>query len=68
MAARSSITNLTILRELEAEIEKDCDALRSFLMAIQVGILSFDGTPSFTFRQGHLRDVSKIKRYGSRVR
>ena len=40
MAARSSITSLPILRELEAEIEKDCDALRSFLMAIQVGIYS----------------------------
>ena len=40
MAARSSITGLPILRELEAEIEKDCDALRSFLMAIQVGMYS----------------------------
>lgn len=38
MAARSSITSPTILRELEEEIEKDCDALRSFLMAIQVSI------------------------------
>lgn len=39
-AARSSITSITILRELEEEIEKDCDALRSFLMAIQAGIHS----------------------------
>lgn len=39
-AARSSITSSTILQELEEEIEKDCDALRSFLMAIQVRILS----------------------------
>lgn len=36
VAARSSITSLTTLRELEEEIERDCDALRSFLMAIQV--------------------------------
>ncbi|KAF9652578.1 aspartate kinase [Thelephora ganbajun] len=36
MAARASITSLAILRELEEEIEKDCDALRSFLLAIQV--------------------------------
>ena len=35
-AARSSITGVTILKELEEEIEKDCDALRSFLMAVQV--------------------------------
>ena len=35
-AARSSITNLAVLGELEDEIAKDCDALRSFLMAIQV--------------------------------
>ena len=39
-AARSSITSPKILRELEEEIEKDCDALRSFLMAIQVGVSS----------------------------
>ena len=38
MAARSSITSPRILGELEEEIEKDCDALRSFLMAIQVGV------------------------------
>jgi len=40
IAARSSITSPRILRELEEEIEKDCDALRSFLMAIQVGVCS----------------------------
>ena len=36
-AARSSITSLAILKELEEEIAKDCDALRSYLVAIQVG-------------------------------
>lgn len=40
MAARSSIASLIILRELEEEIERDCDALRSFLMAIQVSVHS----------------------------
>ena len=40
MAARSSITSPRILKELEGEIEKDCDALRSFLMAIQVSMRS----------------------------
>ena len=35
-AARSSIRNTDILRELEAEIEHDCDSLRSFLFATQV--------------------------------
>ena len=40
MAARSSITCPRILRKLEEEIEKDCDGLRSFLMAIQVGVCS----------------------------
>ena len=40
-AARTSITSHAILRELEEEIEKDCDALRSFLMAVQVGICYF---------------------------
>lgn len=47
-AARSSITNLTILKELEEEIEKDCDALRSFLMAIQAGVHSPYGMLPFT--------------------
>ena len=37
-AARSSITSLASLEDLEEEIAKDCDALRSFLVAIQVGI------------------------------
>jgi len=40
IAARSSINSTKILRDLEDEIEKDCDALRSFLMAVQVGIRS----------------------------
>jgi len=44
-AARSSITSPAILRELEEEIEKDCDALRSFLMAIQVSIPCHSRTP-----------------------
>lgn len=35
-AARSSIHNAAILRELELEIEHDCDSLRSFLFATQV--------------------------------
>ena len=35
-AARSSIHNRAILRELEMEIERDCDSLRSFLFATQV--------------------------------
>lgn len=45
-AARSSISSLVILKELEDEIEKDCDALRSFLMAIQVCISSRSRNPS----------------------
>ncbi|CCM05100.1 uncharacterized protein FIBRA_07307 [Fibroporia radiculosa] len=35
-AARSSIQSAEILRELELEIERDCDGLRSFLIATQV--------------------------------
>ncbi|KAJ7753789.1 Aspartate/glutamate/uridylate kinase [Mycena metata] len=35
-AARSSIKDTGILRELEAEIERDCEWLRSFLSASQV--------------------------------
>ncbi|KAJ7255386.1 hypothetical protein C8J57DRAFT_1346351 [Mycena rebaudengoi] len=35
-AARSSITDPVILRELEVEIERDCEWLRSFLSASQV--------------------------------
>ena len=35
-AARSCIRNPKILQELEAEIEHDCDGLRSFLFAAQV--------------------------------
>ncbi|KAF7796163.1 hypothetical protein EIP86_007337 [Pleurotus ostreatoroseus] len=35
-AARSTIRNTEILKELESEIEYDCDQLRSFLFAAQV--------------------------------
>ena len=35
-AARASISDQSILRELEAEIERDCEWLRSFLYASQV--------------------------------
>ena len=35
-AARSSVHSPDILRELEMEIEHDCDTLRSFLFATQV--------------------------------
>ncbi|OBZ77544.1 putative aspartokinase [Grifola frondosa] len=35
-AARSSVRNPRLLQELEAEIERDCDWLRSFLFATQV--------------------------------
>jgi aspartate kinase len=36
-AARASVRDPYILEELEAEIEKDCDWLRGFLFAAQVG-------------------------------
>ncbi|KZT00650.1 aspartate kinase [Laetiporus sulphureus 93-53] len=35
-AARSSVRDPDLLKELEAEIERDCDGLRSFLVATQV--------------------------------
>ena len=35
-AARASVRDQDILGELEEEIEKDCDWLRSFLFAAQV--------------------------------
>ncbi|KAI0646543.1 aspartate kinase [Trametes meyenii] len=35
-AAKATIRNLDILQELEAEIDKDCEGLRSFLFATQV--------------------------------
>jgi aspartate kinase len=35
-AARASVRDPDILEELEEEIEKDCDWLRSFLFAAQV--------------------------------
>ncbi|KAJ7669382.1 Aspartate/glutamate/uridylate kinase [Mycena polygramma] len=35
-AAKASVQDATILRELEAEIERDCEWLRSFLYASQV--------------------------------
>lgn len=37
-AARCSVRDPELLKELEAEIEHDCDSLRSFLFAAQVGI------------------------------
>lgn len=40
-AAKASIRDPRILEELEAEIERDCDWLRSFLFAAQVGFLFF---------------------------
>ena len=38
-AARSTVRDPEILKELEAEIERDCDQLRSFLFAAQVPTL-----------------------------
>jgi aspartate kinase len=38
-AARASVRDPEILRELEAEIERDCDWLRRFLFAAKVGHL-----------------------------
>ncbi|CAL1708709.1 unnamed protein product [Somion occarium] len=35
-AARSSVRDPSLLKELEAELERDCDGLRSFLFAAQV--------------------------------
>jgi aspartate kinase len=35
-AAKASVKNPEILQELEAEIDQDCDWLRSFLFAAQV--------------------------------
>lgn len=35
-AARAAIRDSEILRELELEIDRDCDGLRSFLFATQV--------------------------------
>ena len=35
-AAKESVKNPEILQELEAEIDRDCDWLRSFLFAAQV--------------------------------
>ena len=39
-AARSSVRNPDILKDLEAEIDRDCDSLRSFLFATQVWLLT----------------------------
>lgn len=39
-AAKASVRDPDILQELEAEIERDCDWLRSFLFAAQVGCAS----------------------------
>ena len=35
-AARSSVRDSGLLKDLEAEIDRDCDGLRSFLFAAQV--------------------------------
>ena len=35
-AARASVRNPEILKDLEAEIERDCDTIKSFLHATQV--------------------------------
>lgn len=40
-AARASVWDPEILKELEAEIERDCDWLRTFLFAAKVGYLVF---------------------------
>jgi aspartate kinase len=39
-AARASVRDPVILQELEAEIDKDCEWLRSFLFAAQVRLRS----------------------------
>ena len=62
-AARSAVRDTEILKELEAEIERDCDQLRSFLFAAQVMARYF----GFRLRAltpiiGHRRNLPKIKR------
>jgi len=39
-AARTTVRDPEILRELELEIDRDCDGLRSFLFATQVRLLT----------------------------
>ena len=40
-AARASVRDPELLRELEEEFERDCEGLRSFLLAAQVGVTYF---------------------------
>lgn len=44
-AAKTSIQNPEILQELEAEIDRDCDWLRSFLFAAQVHSIHLTALP-----------------------
>ena len=40
-AARSSVRDPELLKELEGEIERDCEGLRSFLFAAQVWVFYY---------------------------
>lgn len=44
-AANASVKNPEILQELEAEIDRDCDWLRSFLFAAQVHSIYMTALP-----------------------
>ena len=52
-AARASIQNQDILHELEEEIEKDCEWLRSFLFAAQVSDATFFASLDSHMSVGH---------------
>lgn len=48
-AARSAIRNPEILKELEAEFERDCESLRSFLFATQVCAMAYQACVAYSF-------------------
>lgn len=60
-AARLTIRDVAILRELEADLERDCDGLRNFLFAAQVRRSDPKNGRVLNARpSGHRRDISAI--------
>lgn len=64
-AARSVVRDERLLRELEEDLEYDCERLRSFLLAAQVIDMRFLRSRMSTHRflSDHRRDLNTVERY-----
>lgn len=61
-AAKQSVTDPLLLNELLSEIDRDCDALRGLLLAVQVLPRLLGSQPIFIPHPDHRRDIPPLER------